>query len=346
MKSLLSLKSELAQNIQKQKDSFVPANFIIDRHVYADEEQFKKEVNDFKQFPFPIDSSDDFLSTKNQSFHNICPHRGARLTKNDNSETFTCPYHGWEFDHEGKLLKSTGHNCPYPSGSLKLKKIETTKIGGLNFINAQHLLTDDYIQEINSFSKNAMFLENITYKVNCNWKLLIESLLETYHFPFAHKTFLEGFDNAFYSMHSNENFNARIMVPLQNFEQCKDSDDFQGINVMYHLFPYSFVLFMSVGFVWFHIEPNGIDKSKITYSLFSYENGNKEDAKKSLLLLEKILDQDFEILEGQQKNLELKQVNKFHFTHYEKLIHTFHANIAKISSTSAFLNSLQSDGKV
>lgn len=347
MKSLLTLKQELDQSINDQKNNpLTPANFVIDAYVYADDDQYKNEIKHFSQLPRPISSNNDFLETEDRTFYNSCPHRGARLTQNEDEEAFTCPYHGWEFDRAGKLSKSTGHNCPYPKGSLKLKEVETSKIGGMSFINAQHLLKTNYIQEINSYSKNAVFLENITYKVSCNWKFLVESLLETYHFPFAHKSFLKDFDNAFYSMHSNELFNARTVVPLQNFEDFKKLDNFQGINVMYHLFPYSFVLFMNVGYVWFHIDAIEKNKSKITYSLFSYENGSKEDAKKSLSLLEKILDQDFEILEGQQKNLELNQVKKYHFTHYEKLIHAFHMNIAKTSSTSMSLNSSQFDDRV
>ena len=38
---------------------------------------------------------------------NACSHRGAMLCrrKKDNRGTFTCPFHGWTFSNNGKLLK-------------------------------------------------------------------------------------------------------------------------------------------------------------------------------------------------------------------------------------------------
>ena len=42
------------------------------------------------------------------AFHNVCQHRGARLTRGMTSgcdRRFTCPWHGWQFN------VSTGHHC-------------------------------------------------------------------------------------------------------------------------------------------------------------------------------------------------------------------------------------------
>ena len=41
------------------------------------------------------------------AFINACSHRGAMICrhKRDNKSTFTCPFHGWTFNNNGKLLK-------------------------------------------------------------------------------------------------------------------------------------------------------------------------------------------------------------------------------------------------
>ncbi|MCM2331951.1 MAG: Rieske 2Fe-2S domain-containing protein, partial [Pseudomonas sagittaria] len=41
------------------------------------------------------------------AFINSCSHRGATLCrfKHGNKATYTCPFHGWTFDTNGKLLK-------------------------------------------------------------------------------------------------------------------------------------------------------------------------------------------------------------------------------------------------
>ena len=41
------------------------------------------------------------------AFINACSHRGAMICrhKRDNKATFTCPFHGWTFNNNGRLLK-------------------------------------------------------------------------------------------------------------------------------------------------------------------------------------------------------------------------------------------------
>ena len=43
-----------------------------------------------------------------RAFFNVCQHRGSRLTFSRDGETnsFTCPYHGWEYATDGQLIKA------------------------------------------------------------------------------------------------------------------------------------------------------------------------------------------------------------------------------------------------
>lgn len=320
------LKQNLNAHISKEKVTpFRPHNFIVDSSIYTDQNRFKLEM-ELLEDPFlgPIEElkvSKQFLIDETNNlkvFFNSCPHRGARF--NTSSEGFTCSYHGWKFSHEGDLLQSTGHSCPYPAGTLKLKEIPVTNVGGILMKGTPCV----FAQEVQSHFKSPIYLEKRTHAVKCNWKLLIESLLETYHFPFAHTPYLEGFENAFYSLGEYKDKNARIVVPLEKFDEYKDLSGLEGINMMYYFSPYSFVLFMTSGFVWFHIKPKTVNASEFTCYLFSYGT-ETNGARKSLDLLDKILNQDFSILEGQQVNAQVKQ--RFHFTGYEKLIREFHKNI-------------------
>ncbi|WP_433913774.1 Rieske 2Fe-2S domain-containing protein [Brevibacterium litoralis] len=60
---------------------------------------------------------------KNGELHcliNACAHRGAMLCrrKTDNRMTLTCPFHGWTFRNDGKLLKVKGpDDAGYPEQS-------------------------------------------------------------------------------------------------------------------------------------------------------------------------------------------------------------------------------------
>lgn len=340
MSSLVEIKKELDCYIQNEKTNPKVENFIISNSVYSNLDKYNQEISTLKSFPEMLGPLSEVRKLKEyivsetgsqyKIFYNSCPHRGARLEKNSSDHNLTCPYHGWSFDSEGVLLKSTGHQCPFPKGSLKLRELQHHVVGGMVFTGSADQMDKGYHQEIQSFSKNAKYLTSKNYEVACNWKFLVESLLETYHFPFAHDTFLSGFNNAFFSLGTSSGLDSRIVVPLENYELKKETNSFDGINVMYFLFPYSFVLFMSAGYVWFKIDPLEKDLCRFTFSLFSYEDELDEAARKSFVVLEKILNQDFVILETQQLNTIHEQ--RYHFTGYEKLIKQMHKNVADLSS--------------
>lgn len=339
MNSLLEIKMELDTFIQKEKSSVGKSgNFVIASEVYSSQKRYEEEISVLEAFPKilgPLNEVKKFkeyiVSEKDSSFkifYNSCPHRGARLKINSSDSGLTCPYHGWGFDSDGVLLKSTGHHCPFPKGSLKLRELKNHVVGGMIFTGDSTQMNEAYYQEIQTFSKKANYLTSKNYEVACNWKFLVESLLETYHFPFAHDSFLAGFNNAFFSLGSSSGVDSRTVVPLENFDETKKIEGFDGINVMYYLFPYSFVLFMSAGYVWFKIDPLAKDLCRFTFSLFSYQDDLDEAARKSFVVLEKILNQDFVILEGQQLNTVHPQ--RYHFSGYETLINKMHKNVNEL----------------
>ena len=340
MNSLLEIKDELEMFIQKEKSVYgKPDNYIIASSMYSSVLRYEQEIHVLEKFPKilgplrEIHQLEEYIlnemdNSSYRVFYNSCPHRGARLKKSDSSDHLICPYHGWSFDKEGVLLKSTGHNCPFPKGSLKLRELKTHLLGGMLFSGDFTKMEGAYYKEIQAFSGKARFLESKKYEIRCNWKFLVESLLETYHFPFAHDIFLAQFDNAFFSLASCAGFNSRVTVPLQNFDETRKINGFDGINIMYYIFPYSFVLFMSSGYVWFKIDPLKKDLCQFVFSLFSYSAEKDGVARNSFTVLEKILNQDFLILEAQQMNTLHEQ--RYHFTGYEKLIKHLHKNLETI----------------
>src|SRR3546814_13005772 len=41
--------------------------------------------------------------------YNVCPHRGSQLVRDDmgSQNSFTCPFHSWQFDLDGKNTRAT-----------------------------------------------------------------------------------------------------------------------------------------------------------------------------------------------------------------------------------------------
>lgn len=140
------------------------------------------------------------------AFINACSHRGATLCrfKHGNKATYTCPFHGWTFDTNGKLLKvkdpiEAGYpdsfNC---SGSHDLKKIARFEsYRGFLFGS----LNADVVPLVEHLGESAKIIDMIvdqspeglevlrgssTYVFEGNWKLQAENGADGYHVTATH----------------------------------------------------------------------------------------------------------------------------------------------------------------
>lgn len=132
--------------------------------------------------------------------HNICRHRGARVCEepHGNKKTFVCPYHGWVYNTDGTLKAARhmeakeGFNC----ADFNLKKVKVNVYQGMIFINcdleAEELLPSlrKLDTQFNGYRmENAKVAHKASYKVDANWKLVLENYLECYHCATSHRQY-------------------------------------------------------------------------------------------------------------------------------------------------------------
>lgn len=72
-----------------------------------------------------------------------------------------------------------------------------------------------------------------------------------------------------------------------------------------------------------------IDRSQLNSFCFKLKNGKKENALNSFYILDLILQEDFAILEGQQRNLAKSKEMKLYLTPYELGVNHFHLKLKK-----------------
>ena len=137
---------------------------------------------------------------------NACSHRGALLCrrKTDNRKTLTCPFHGWTFSNNGKLLKvKDPRGAGYPEqfnteGSHDLRKVARFEsyrgflFGSLNpdvVPLTEHLGDATKIIDM-TVDQSPEGLEVIrgasTYTYDGNWKLQAENGADGYHVSATH----------------------------------------------------------------------------------------------------------------------------------------------------------------
>jgi len=163
-----------------------------------------------------------------RAFLNICPHRHSKLTEKPcgRSERLKCQYHGWEFDADGRTgnIPDARVFRPWDRENSCLRPLRVDRCGELIFIN----LTDNCVPLREWLdpvweswqSYGGAYRHSATWEKDfpCNWKVVLENSLESYHIPQVHpKTFKEfpPEENAWHEL--TEQFSSFKTTPPRDF---------------------------------------------------------------------------------------------------------------------------------
>jgi phenylpropionate dioxygenase-like ring-hydroxylating dioxygenase large terminal subunit len=138
---------------------------------------------------------------------NVCQHRGARVLTNDRGceKSFTCPYHGWTYRPDGRLVV-VPENQRFPGGGVdrakhSLKKLRVGSALGMVWVcsDPETASLEDYlgplVDRIDPYSLSSMALVgDQTVALNCNWKAIFDNFQELYHVELIHPQHQELFD--------------------------------------------------------------------------------------------------------------------------------------------------------
>jgi choline monooxygenase len=132
-----------------------------------------------------------------RAFANVCRHRGSILVEGEgSSRRFVCPYHAWSYTLDGALV-----TCPdmdravgFDREDNGLVTVRLEQWNGFVFVNfddgAAGLLTDlgDLPERLASHRLDRMRCTwRVTLMNECNWKLILENAMETYHTGILHR---------------------------------------------------------------------------------------------------------------------------------------------------------------
>jgi phenylpropionate dioxygenase-like ring-hydroxylating dioxygenase large terminal subunit len=132
------------------------------------------------------------------AFYNVCQHRGARLMVNDRSwvRNFVCPYHGWTYDHGGKLVvvpDAERFNPPVDCAERSLKAVRVEVWAGLVFVNMDPdaVTLREFLGGVAEIVdpyrvQDMVFMTDKTVQLDCNWKAVFDNFGELYHVEHIH----------------------------------------------------------------------------------------------------------------------------------------------------------------
>lgn len=134
-----------------------------------------------------------------RAFVNVCRHRGAKVATGcgNTGRTFVCPYHAWSYDLTGKLVGIPDRRNfdgiePAEHGLVELPAAEKYGMMWVRHAPGGPIDVDDYLSGLGPEFAAYGFAdyhhyETRTLRRRMNWKLVVDTFLEPYHFAALHK---------------------------------------------------------------------------------------------------------------------------------------------------------------
>ena len=147
-----------------------------------------------------------------RGFVNACRHRGNALCQGrGRARRFTCPYHRWQFDLDGRLLfvpkpdfEGSLEEFVGPTEDLALRQVSVECFAGFIFLNpdpaaaplADHLGEMADLLSPYRLEEMVPFGLNVRESLNCNWKVVMDAFQEGYHIQGIHPELVPAMDES------------------------------------------------------------------------------------------------------------------------------------------------------
>ena len=135
------------------------------------------------------------------AFYNVCKHRGHELLQGEGrTRVVTCPYHAWAYGLDGRLRTA---RCAeqienFDAAEFGLTPVRIEVFCSLVFVNLDPEAaplgeqSGNLAEEVLSYAPDLdrlTFAHRLTYRIQANWKAIVDNFLECCHCPVAHKDF-------------------------------------------------------------------------------------------------------------------------------------------------------------
>ena len=192
---------------------------------------------------------------KVRAMANVCRHRGVRVVDGGGeARRFTCPFHAWVYDLEGKLVGVPTAGafeglCREEKGLVELPVAEgyglvVGRIRPGPPVDIEEYLGPGLTDELATldFADWEPYSEPHVHRVDANWKVTLDTFRENYHFDYLHRNTLAGY--AYGGVLTFDAFgpHLRNSSAIRSIDALKDVPEEQWTDVAQH-FSYQYQLF-------------------------------------------------------------------------------------------------------
>lgn len=292
---------------------------------------------------------------------NICRHRGAKVERSlcgSAKRAFSCPYHAWRYDLTGRLIsrpRGEAFDAEMPKSVASLLRIPVVEQDGMIWATPEPGAVLDISRTLGSaadelaaydFASYSHF-ETRTLTRQMNWKLVIDTFLETYHISTLHGRTIAPIIHSDLATFDAFGPHICMSVARRTLESLRaqpetEWDVIAKTAIVYVLFPNVVFVVQGDHFETWHVYPDGDsgDACRMYVSLYTPTPANSEKAKaywaKNFdLLLRTVEGEDFPLAEEMYRGYR-SGVQEFvvHGRNEPALAHFHHSIEAALSERS------------
>ena len=283
-------------------------------------------------------------------FLNVCRHRGARVAEGcGKASRFVCPYHAWTFGTDGRLRARPADAAfeGMDKAEHGLKELPAVERHGLIFAKTTPGQTFDLDEMLGDLGPELAaygidgfcHFRTVDTVWALNWKLSIDTFLESYHFNTLHRNSIHPIFHANTGAFDGFGEHLRVLYPRRTIETLQDLPETEwdlprhAVSV-YVLFPNTVLVRQGEHIELWQAFPAGVDKVQLRMTLLIPEPATTESAtghwnRNFELLMQAVGDEDFPVGEGVQESFHSGAQDAITFGRNEPALQHFHSVIRK-----------------
>lgn len=286
-----------------------------------------------------------------RSYANVCLHRMMTLLPDrGNCKRITCPYHGWTYDTDGRVIGAGhmgGRDPEFDKKGYRLPEIRTELWQGWIYVtlNPQAASVAQRLAELEPEVARYRLDKYVSvalqdHRWNTNWKLLTENFMEGYHLPVAHRETVGAWmpvDSVKFPQGVHDAFTYQTFEKDETAKYGRahpDNSHLEGIwrytTIMPTVFP-SHMYVLAPDHMWYlTLRPDGVDHVHVRFGLAvapeAYEalGGQRQEwLDTTLKFFDKVNAEDKFVVEGIHRGSSSPLARSGPFSWLEREIHDF-----------------------
>jgi phenylpropionate dioxygenase-like ring-hydroxylating dioxygenase large terminal subunit len=281
---------------------------------------------------------------------NVCRHRGARVAEGCGSARgFACPYHAWTYGLDGSLV-SRPEEASFPGverSTHGLRELAAEERNGLLWLHPTPGQALDLSGSLGALDAELAGFDLGRFhpyatrilKRRMNWKLALDTFLESYHFCVLHKDSICSIFHHNLATFDTYNEHFRLISPRRSIARLREQAeaDWQVLPhlvILYVLFPNSVLVWQGEQVELWQIFPDGEDPSTSVLQLTLYaptlpdtDKARRHWDRNLELVLHVVENEDFPVGEGIQVSFGSGAQSHIVFGRNEPALAHFHRGV-------------------